>query len=518
MSKSYSLRNVLTGEIAVLLYLAMIKLIIHLLTANKYGYFTDEFYTIACGKHLMYGLVDIPPLVPFLSLISGKILGYSLFNIHILPALAGALTVFIAGLTAREMGGGRFAQFITAVTVLLGPVWLCFNSIFTYDGFDQLISIIFFYLIVRLLRTGNGKLWLAVGAAAGIAVLTKYTMLFYGFPLVIGLILTKNRKYFLNIYFWLGGLIALFIVAPLIFWEFQHGWPLLEYWGNYEKYRTFTSSPAGFIVMQIMAYNPLNCLLWLSGLIYFFFKKEANNYRLLGIIYVAAIVVFYLTNAKIYMSAAIYPALFAGGGILLERSLCGKFNSWIKFAYLSIVIVMGIISLPNGLPVFPPEGMAMYFSGQARMIGSVSVKIDNSELQELPIIYAYRFGWEETVKEIADIYSGLSPDEKAKCMLFAGDTGDAGAIDLLGKKYGLPDSVCGHLSYALWGYHENTGEIAIAIAVPEKQLNAMYDHVTEKTRINVKYSMPWRRDLPIYICRGLKSPIDKIWPGLKHFD
>ncbi len=518
MIKLQTLKKTLIGEIAVLSYLAMIKLIMHLLTANKYGYFCDELYTIACGKHLMFGLVDMPPIVPFLSIVSGSALGYSLFSIHILPAAAGALTVFMAGLTAKEMGGGRFAQFITAVTVLLGPVWLAFNAMFTYDSFDQLFTITFFYLIARLLRTGNEKLWIAIGAAAGIAVLTKYTMLFYGIPLVIGLILTKNRKYFLSPFFWLGGLAALIITAPQIIWEYQHGWPLLEYWGNYSKFRTFISSPIEFIGMNIMAYNPFSFPLWLSGIIYFFFMKEARDFRLFGIIYITSLVIFYFTNSKMYMSAALYPILFAGGGILLERTLHGRLKSWIKFAYLSLVIAMGIISLPNGLPVFSPDGMAWYFSGQSKMMGNVSVKTDNSKLEELPLYYAYRFGWEETVKKIADIYYNLTPEERAGCMLFTGDYGDAGAIDLLGKKYNLPDTVCGHLSYALWGLHDNTGKTAIVIDIPVKQLDKMYDHVSEMARINVKYSMPWRRNLPIYICRGLKRPINETWPGLKHFD
>ena len=170
-------RTVLLGATAILVYLALVKLIIHLLTANNYGYDGDEFYWLAIGQHLDFGYVDVPPLVAYIGAVWRFLFGTSLFAIHILPALAGAVMVFFAGLLAREMGGGRFAQSVTALLVLVAPFWLKMNSMFTYDPFDQLCSIILFYLIVRLIKEETPRRWIGLGIMAGLGIMTKLTMI-----------------------------------------------------------------------------------------------------------------------------------------------------------------------------------------------------------------------------------------------------------------------------------------------------------------------------------------------------
>ena len=114
-------RHFLWCDNAILIYLALAKLVIHLLTSTGYGYFGDELYWQAMAKHLDFGYVDVPPLVAYLAAISRFLLGTSLFAIHLLPAIAGAVMVYFAGLTARELGGGRFAQWFSALTVLAAP-------------------------------------------------------------------------------------------------------------------------------------------------------------------------------------------------------------------------------------------------------------------------------------------------------------------------------------------------------------------------------------------------------------
>ncbi len=496
--------------------IASIKLIAHLLTGNQYGYFIDELYTIACGEHVLKGLVDIPPLVPILSWLSGHTMGYSLFAIHILPAITGSATVFVAGLITRELGGGRFAQALTALCVALGPVWLAFNAMFAYDGFDQLFSILFFLLIIRLLKTGNARLWIAIGIMAGIALMTKYTMLFIGISLLISLVLTRERKYFLSPWLYLGGIVCGLIVLPWIIWEFSARWPLLEYWSNYAKFRTFHASPVEFIVMLIVSYNPLVFPLWLAGFYYFFFHKEGRTYRLLGWIGVLCVAVLIVTKAKFYMASALMPMMIAGGAILIERNLSKGFLKFARTGYVFLIVLLGIFMIPNGLPVFPPDGMARYFSRIAFL--SSTVKTDNSKLDSLPQIFADRFGWPERVKAVAEVYNSLTPEEQSRCMIYTGDYGSAGAIDLLGGQYGLPKAVSSHLSYFLWGYGKNSGEIAITIQVPGSSLRGMFKEVNLARQLHMDYVMPWENNTPIYLCRGLRSPIDQIWIRTKHYD
>jgi 4-amino-4-deoxy-L-arabinose transferase-like glycosyltransferase len=165
-----------------------------MLTAANYGYFCDELYTIALSKHPAFGYIDLPPLVPALVVLSRAIFGESLFALHIFPAFAGAATLVFVCLTVKEMGGKLFATGLSALGYIMVPIWLITDSFFCYDCIDQLMLTIFLYFLVKLIRTGNGKLWLLLGFLAGIACMAKVTILLYGPGLLIALLLSKNRK------------------------------------------------------------------------------------------------------------------------------------------------------------------------------------------------------------------------------------------------------------------------------------------------------------------------------------
>ena len=237
---------------AILIYLALAKLVFNLFTNINYGYHGDELYWLALAKHLDFGYVDVPPLVALLAAISRWLLGASLFAIHILPAVAGAFMVYFAGLLAREMGGGRFAQWLTALMVLVAPACLGVNSIFTYNPFDRLCAIIFLYQMVLIVKAETSKRWLILGLIAGLGVMVKLSMLFTGGALVLGLLLTSRRKSFLTWWPWLAALIAVAICTPYLAWQSAHGWPLFKYWANYAVERNGTL-PLPFL--QLLCYD-----------------------------------------------------------------------------------------------------------------------------------------------------------------------------------------------------------------------------------------------------------------------
>jgi 4-amino-4-deoxy-L-arabinose transferase-like glycosyltransferase len=110
------------------------KLLIHLLAINRYGYFRDELYFLDCARHLDWGYVDHAPLIAVYARIS-LLLGGSLPALRILPAIAGAATVLLAVLMARQQGGGRFAQGLAGLCVIAAPIFLGMNGILTMNAF-----------------------------------------------------------------------------------------------------------------------------------------------------------------------------------------------------------------------------------------------------------------------------------------------------------------------------------------------------------------------------------------------
>src|SRR3712207_6036688 len=173
-------RGVFLGATAILAYLALAKLLLHLLSADNYGYFRDELYYMAAGERLDLGYVDFPPFVALVAAFTRWLLGDSLVALRLFPALAGAVVVVLAGLMARELGGGRFAQGLAALATLVAPTFLAMGTFLSMDAFDQLFWVTAVYVLLLILKRDRPRLWLLFGLIVGLGLLTKVTMLFFG--------------------------------------------------------------------------------------------------------------------------------------------------------------------------------------------------------------------------------------------------------------------------------------------------------------------------------------------------
>ncbi|WP_353069941.1 glycosyltransferase family 39 protein [Tunturibacter empetritectus] len=152
----------------------------------------------------------------------------SLWALRLLPALAGAATILLAGLLARELGGRRWAMFLASLAALMAPVSLALSHLFTMNAFDPLLWAAIAYLVVRIAKTGNEPLWLAVGALAGATILNKYAVIFWLSGLIIGVCLTPLRQSLRHRWFWFGCALAAAIALPNFLWQWQHHFPFLQ--------------------------------------------------------------------------------------------------------------------------------------------------------------------------------------------------------------------------------------------------------------------------------------------------
>jgi hypothetical protein len=507
-------RQLLANDFAILAYLALAKLLAHFLTNDQYGYFRDEFYFIACSEHLDWGYVDQPPLIAWQIYLTRALLVESLFALRFLPAVFGALKIFLTGLMARELGGGRFAQATAAIAALIAPIFLGVDTLLTMNALDQLLWMLAAYILIRLLKTENPKLWLWFGAVAGIGLMNKLSLLFFGLALVVALLLTPNRKYFASKWLWLGGLIALVIVSPYLLWQINRGWPMLEFFGTYAEGKTYPVSPFEFLGQQILTIHPLTLPLWLAGLYFCFFTAAGKRYRLFGWIYVVLYVVFTLQKAKFYFLSPAYPMLFAAGALVIEDFIQQRQWNWARPALIVFLLIGGMVIAPLAIPVLPVETFIKYSSA----LGIGEVKTERHRPGRLPQSYADMFGWEEMVATVAKVYHSLSPEDRAKACISAGNYGEAGAIDFFGKKYNLPKAICGHNNYWLWGPRDCTGEVIIEMGGTEEGLKNIFHEVELAAVFTNAFCMPYENNLPIFICRQLKIPIAEAWRLNKKFN
>ncbi|HTS26844.1 MAG TPA: glycosyltransferase family 39 protein [Bryobacteraceae bacterium] len=498
----------------VVVAIAACKLLVHLYAGRHYGYFVDELYYLACSRHLGWGYVDHPPLIALVTWIARLVLGDSLAAVRFLPAVAGAGAVVLTAMIAREIGGGRFAQGLAALGVLVAPGILSIGNLLTMNAYEPLFWMGCAWLTLRMIRTGNDRLWIWFGLLAGVGLENKYSMGMFGAGLVFGLLVTPQRRLLLSRWLWAGGAIAFLIFLPNLLWNVQHHFPFLEEQANIRRSgRDVPLGPLAFFAQQVLVMQPLGLPVWLAGLWYYFFAKPGKAFRAMGWAWLFTAAVIVRLSPRVYYLFPAFPLLFAGGAIFWEGVFERTTSVWKKLVWPALMVVTGALLAPIAIPVLPPETYIRY----TKALHIDQPRVETHRLGPLPQLFADQFGWEEMVATVAGVFNGLPPEVRPRTAIFARNYGQAGAIDLLGPKYGLPPAICGHQSYFLWGPRDYTGESMIVMGGRMDDLESRFAEVHKVARVEHPYSMPYEH-FDVYYCRGLKKPLAEIWPQVKIWD
>lgn len=509
------------SDYAILSYIVLLSLILHLIAIKGFGYFRDELYYIACSEHLDFGYVDQPPLSIFLLKFVRLVFGDSLITLRILPVLSGALFVFFTGLIARELGGKKFALLLAsgAAFAPIGNFFL-FN-IYSMNFLDFLFWQAAVYTVIKIIKANNPKYWLLFGLIAGLGLQNKISVLFLCFGVIAGLLLTRERKYIKSKYLWLGMILAGLLFLPYAVWNMSHDWATLEFIHNARTLKMADISPLGFLTGQILYNNPATLIVWLAGLFFFFFHREGRKFRLFGWMFLSIYILFTIQEAKDYYLAPAYPILFAGGAVQFESWLRKKRWSWLKPILVVSILVPTLILCPMTLPILSAENTVslIQFIGIGHNAG------ERHEMGILPQHFADMHGWEDMVETVAKVYQSLTQGEQSKCIIYVRNYGEAGAIDFFGKKYKLPKATCAHNNYWFWGpSEEKTGEVMIifgrsrSVQGSYEDLQPHFEDVEYAATFTCKYCMPYENNRPIFICRKMKGSIQEVWEREKHYE
>ncbi len=497
------------------LAIAAAKLLLHLLLSGRYGYFRDELYYLDGGRHLSWGYVDYPPLIALMARIA-LLLGGSLHLLRTFPAIAGALLVGLTMLMTWRLGGDRFAQGLAGLSILCVPIYLAGDSLFTVNSFERLFWMGCIYALIRIIQTGDSRLWIWFGVIAGVGLMNKHSTAFFGLAVVIGLLLTEQRKEFTKPWIWIGAAITLLIFAPNLIWQVAHHFATLEDLHNVRvAHKNVELPPLAFIKQQILVMGPGLLVFWLAGLWHFMFGR-GKIYRILAWIFLAFFLMMMVLHGKDYYVVPIYPMLFAGGAVAWEaafgrwRVTQGKL--WPKALVLAATALGGAVIAPLMLPILSPEQYIAY----AAKLGFKPARQEVNHQSLLPQYFADQFGWPELVAQVAELYNSLPPNQRAVTGILAGNYGEAGAINLFGPKYGLPRAYSRHQTYWYWGPpSENyTNLIFLQFSLEDVQDNCTsWQAVAHYNR----YGMA-EENTPIYLCRGVEFDLRKVWSHYKHWN
>jgi hypothetical protein len=362
------------------------------------------------------------------------------------------------------------------------------------------------------LGTDNPRLFLVFGVVAGLGLMTKHNMVFLGFGLAVALLFTPARRHYREPWLWLGGAIAFILFLPNILWQTTHDWATLDFLAGLRRSVLAHSSISGNLIEMTMGLNLMATLLALLGIYFFLRTKEGRSYRLIGWIVAVVAIVSIALKSKSYYVAPLLPPAVAGGALFIERLIAARWRKWVVGALLVPMLAWGVITAPLAMPVLSLYGLLRY----TELLGMTEERNWTGGSQRLPTLFADMLGWPEMVDRVAEVYSGLSEVEQSRITIYTSNFGQAGAIDLIGPKKGLPPAVCGGHNYFFWGPGERSEHLILTVGEPVEDLRPLCEEVELKAIHTHPYAMSLEQEVPIAICRGLHPPLRELWPRVRN--
>jgi hypothetical protein len=507
---------------------ATVKLLLHfaltLYTQHLgYSYFRDEFYYIACGRHLAWGFVDHGPIVAVQARLGETLFGDSLFGIRILSAFAGALMIFITGIITWAMRGAGAAQALAMFALILSPQYIGVDGYLSMNSWEPVFWTLCALALFMVLRGSSPALWWTVfGISAGVGLLNKPSMTFFLVAVAVGLLCTPSRRILFSPWA-VFGIVLMFVLAmPNVLWQIHNHWPTLEFLRTgRERGKNIVLGPLQFFLSQFLTLGPLNALVWIPGVIALLRAKSIRDGRWFGITFLFFYVLMDAIHAKDYYLEGIYPALFAAGGIAWENRY--SLERWVfeerVFAFPvleTVLLVGGLIVLPLASPVLAPTTWVRYTT----TLHLHHQEEENSSTGPLPQFFADRFGWQEQVDIVTRAWHMLTPEEQQHACLFTNDYGEAGAIDFFNgtEHLGLPPALSGQNSYWHWGTHNCDPHTVVAVVGDtQAELESKFDHVELVGRSNTPWAMPFEQHRGIWILRGRKPSFPFNWLDERYY-
>jgi 4-amino-4-deoxy-L-arabinose transferase-like glycosyltransferase len=497
-----------------LLAIAALPLVALLACLSQYGWFRDELYYMVCASHPATGYVDQPPLSLWLLAAWRAIVGEHLAAIRVLPALMAPVWVVATAALARELGGERGAQVLAALAAAVVPTMLGVCHVYSMNAFDLVAWPIATLLFLRATETGSRRAWIGLGFALGLGLLNKLSVLWLGAGFAAALVLTSRRKALATPWPYVAALIAAAVASPYALWEVRNQFPTLEFMHNATSLKMVGVSPFGFAKEQFLSVGPWTLPLWAAGLVAGLVPRTITGARSIAIAYLAVVVILIAEgHSRGSYAMPAYPALLACGACAVERSLRGSART-IARAVLSIELLSGgVLGACLALPLLPVET----YIAVTQRIGLAPSTEEHLAMGRLPQSMADMFGWQELADAVGRAYQGLSPYERAHCVIFGQNYGEASAAAVLGKKYGMPRVLSGHNSYWMWGPGDWNGEVMIVIGSNAHDNGEFFVSVEPVGTSTSPYAMPYEQNLSIFVCRKFKGRLADAWPRLKRF-
>lgn len=467
-----------------------------LATSGRYGWHRDELYFVAAGRRLAWGYPDQGPLVPLLARAADVLAPGSLTAYRLPAVLAAVGVVMLSALLARDLGGRAVAQVLTAVVVGGGAITLALGHLFVTASIDVLIWTATVWLTVRVLRTGQERWWLAVGAVVGVGLLNKTLPVVLVVGLLVGALLTPAvRPRLRSGWLWAGAAVALACWAPNVAWQAAHGWPQAELASQIRAEYGTADERIGFAVLQLAMFGPAGLVLWVTGLVASLRSPRREWQPVLAWAWITVLAVFVVTAGQGYYPAAVYPPLIAAGAVVFQDRWPSRRAG---AALVAAAVILTLPPLPSALPVLPAATLA----------GSPLAGLGENQFETV--------GWPEFVAQVAAAHGTVPAADRASAVVFTSNYGEAGAVELLGPAHGLPAAYSGHNAYAAWGPPPATARYAVVVSPGDPP--EVFEGCVRRGAVRNAEGVPNEEstEAVIHVCPAPVAGWAAAWPRLTH--
>jgi hypothetical protein len=486
---------------------AFLVAVLHLATAGGYDAHRNELYFLACGWHPDWGYVDQPPLVPLIAAAT-QVFGVNIWLLRLPAGVAAVALVFLCAAFARLLGGGARAAIIAALAAGIAPGLVGLTSKLTTSTFEPIAWTGAAFLLTRAVLKNRRADLVWTGVLAGTAMEAKWGIAVWLVGLAAGVLATPVRRILSWPQTWIGALIAVCLTAPNLLWQWSHGWPFFDViLPHLESQKNYTGAPWEFELRQAYAMNIALAPLWLAGAIAPFIHQRLAVAKFLAVGFVFASAFYYFEQGTNYYLFAVYPTMFSVGAVA-----CEWIGRWIMRVWLTVALAVSAWVAPVVLPILDPPLLQRYMEitrtkprpAQAASVGAPLTQGFSDEL-----------GWRDMEKAVAAVFRGLSPEDQARAAIMASNYGEAAALDVYGREDGLPPALSGHNQYWLWGPRGYDGSLIIYAGGNVERWRSLCGSVEVVSSFGGLYVMPYENDRPIFICRDLRMPLNRLWSRMK---
>ena len=498
-----------------IIVIALATIFLHSLPGSPFEYHRDELLYFSLCNHLDFGYATVPPMTGFMAFIAKSFFGYSLFAVRFFPALLSGILIYLSSLMVSELNGNFRAQLVASIGVGTSMFLATIYGVFTPYCFDIFFWTLTIYFLIRYINTRSNYYLLILGATIGLAFLNKYSILFLLISILIVIPFTKYSKVFSNKFLYLGVLISLLIASPNIIWQIANHLPVINHMKELNDSQLSNVNRIVFLIEQLILLLPFTLII-LPGILFFLINKQFKEFRLLLSVSGLVIFLFFVLRGKSFYTAGLFPFFIVIGAIFIEKVIKNRF---IFYTVFMLFVVLSGFMLPLSLPIFKPQKMISYYDNLANIIGADFLRRDEDDnYRSLPQINADMLGWNEITDKTNKAW--LQVENKNNCIIFCANYGQAGAISIIGKKYGLPEPISFSESFKYWFPIQFNNEInEIIYVVGEDALNSgnlnatksFFQGMIEIDSVENRMAIEYRTK--IFLFKNPKSDFNEFWKG-----